>query len=151
MQQAEQQLRHASFLRLVRLVRPMLASKAQLLEWWDVLITPVIDSVGSVGSTRVMLKEAGDCALTFMLPLEGVGQGGSRMSGEHLRGSGREEAEIWLARSFVTRAIDAYLVRAQACIVGNKGLTTVDEYVASEWRSLIMQVGRSRLKVRSAD
>ena len=151
-QQAEQQQRHASFLRLVRLLRPMIVSKAHLLEWWNALIVPVIEGVGSVGSTRVMLKEARDCASSFMLPQDTSGRGGSRLSGEHMGGTkGKEETELGVARSFVIRAIDAYLVRARARMVGETGLTTVHEYVASEWRALIMELGRAKLKVRLAD
>ena len=107
------------------------------------MVRPVIEGVGSVGSTRVMLKEAGDCALSFMLPLEGSDRDANRWSGLRL-GGGRE---MEIALTFMRRAIDAYLNRARARPIGEKGLVTVDEYVASEWRKLIVQAGRRRLKV----
>ena len=95
------------------------------------MVRPVIEGVGSVGSTRVMLEEASDCALSFILPLEGW--------------SGEKKTDI--AQNFMKRAIDAYLDRVRSRPIGENGLVTKDEYVASEWRNLIIQAGRTRLKV----
>lgn len=133
----------------------MLVSEAQLLEWWDRAIRPVIEGVGSVGSTRVMLREAGDCALSFMLPLEGSDRDVNRLSSEKIGGKGKElgnetrsgEKEMETAQSFMRRAINAYLNRTRACPIGEKGLVTQDEYIACEWRNIIVRAGRTRLKV----
>ena len=57
----------------------------------------------------------------------------------------REEQRI--SRSFVKRTIDAYFARARARPVSEKGFATVDEYVACEWRAILLQYGRKRVKV----
>lgn len=117
------------FLNVLRQLRPAIRGDSRLLEWWELVIRPTIDTVGH---KRDEIEDARQFLLGIM-----VFDADDDTSGERAE----------LSASFTQRLLDTYLARTKIPLAHDDVVSPEDEFIAHELETVLVSFGRKKPKV----
>ncbi|KAL9085051.1 MAG: hypothetical protein Q9165_007792 [Trypethelium subeluteriae] len=120
--------KHAPFIRTLRQFRPAITGQARLLEWWELIIRPSIDTVGQ---KKKVNEEAKEFLLSILV--------------YDVEDKDREEKSK-LSDEFLTVLLNIYLDRARMPTADGITTSPEDEYIARDLESLFVAFGRKKPK-----
>ncbi|KAI9888978.1 MAG: hypothetical protein M1814_006095 [Vezdaea aestivalis] len=126
---AEDSTKHASFLAVLRKLRPNLRGSERLTEWWKILVRPTIEVLGK--DKAVVLETRG--ILLDILTYD--------------EDEKDKETNLQLSRVFLKRILELYLEKTKPCSRVEDFFSREDEgakFIAEQIESLIVAFGRKR-------
>ncbi|KAF1955993.1 hypothetical protein CC80DRAFT_83404 [Byssothecium circinans] len=125
---AEHPHKAATFLRLLKAVRPALTGEARWKEWWNLVIGPTMDSVGH---KRNQVEDAKELVLAILLF-----DADEDKDGDCAR----------LSSLFLDNLLGIYLARTRTPSATDEIPSPQDEYIAQQVESILVAFGRRRPK-----
>jgi hypothetical protein len=125
---AEDSTKHATFLAALRQLRPMLKGPERLLEWWNILVRPTLESLGK---DKAVATETRGILLSVMVHEEE-----DTASGEGAK----------IARIFTKRVLDIYLEKTRPSALMDDAAQEDEslKFIAENIESLLVAFGRKR-------
>ncbi|KAL9063228.1 MAG: hypothetical protein Q9157_008343, partial [Trypethelium eluteriae] len=120
--------KHAPFIRTLRQFRPAITGQARLLEWWELIIRPSIDTIGQKKNVN---EEAKELLLSILV--------------YDVEDKDKEE-KAKLSNKFLTVLLSIYLDRARLPTADGITTSPEDEYIARDLESLFVAFGRKKPK-----
>jgi solute carrier family 25 protein 16 len=125
--------KHATFLAALRQLRPAIKGTTRLLEWWELLVRPTLDSLGH---EKAVVSDAGGILLSVLVYEEDEDEGGEKARASTL---------------FTQKLLEVYLDKTKLLTTGDgQRILPEDEryrFVSNHLESLLVSFGRKRPKV----
>ena len=124
--------KHATFLAALKQLRPAIKGTARLLEWWDLLVRPTLDSLGQ---EKAVVSDAGAVLLSVLVYDEDEDDDGEKARASAL---------------FTGKLLELYLDKTRLLTGDGPKVLPEDEryrFVSNHLESLLVSFGRKRPKV----
>lgn len=122
----------APFLSVLRAVRPALTGEARLVEWWDLVLKPTIDSVGH---KKYEMEEAKELLLAFLV-----------YDTDEEKDKEKEKENARMSYLFLRKTLDLYLARTRVPSGAEDIVSPTDDYISSGIESVLVAFGRKQPK-----
>jgi hypothetical protein len=124
--------KQATFLAALRQLRPAVKGTTRLLEWWDLLVRPTLDSLGH---EKAVVSDAGGILLSVLVYDEDEDEDGEKARASAL---------------FTQKLLEIYLEKTRLLTGDGQKVLPEDEryrFVSNNLESLLVSFGRKRPKV----
>ncbi|KAI9770627.1 MAG: hypothetical protein M1840_003219 [Geoglossum simile] len=128
---AKDEDKHATFLAALRQLRPAIKGTVRLLEWWDLLVRPTLDSLGQ---EKAVVSDAGAILLSVLVYDEDEDEDGEKARASAL---------------FTGKLLEVYLDKTRLLTGDGPKVLPEDEryrFVSNHLESLLVSFGRKRPK-----
>jgi hypothetical protein len=119
----------SSFVSVLRQLRPAVIGETRLIEWWHLVIRPVVDGIGHTRRTIEDASEFVQSVLDY--------DADDDTSGEKER----------VSNALLKRVLDAYIGRSKVLPVHAEGPSPEDDYIRTGLEAIVINFGRKKPKV----